>query len=116
MKEKTFTSWTVIWLFAAVLFVAAGALNLSQRAFESMPPTDGVHWVERQDGVYADKVLPGYSGARAGISVGDKLLGIGFSDQNIDEVTSPADVQIYLETAKVDGSLTYFYQKTNYIF
>ena len=116
MKEKTFTSWSVIWLLAAVLFVAAGALNLSQRAFESMPPTDGVHWVERQDGVYADKVLPGYAGERAGISVGDKLLGIGFDDKNIDEVTSPADVQIYLESAKVDGSLTYFYQKTNYTF
>jgi two-component system NtrC family sensor kinase len=116
MKEKTFTSWSVIWLLAAVLFVAAGALNLSQRAFEGMPPTDGVHWVERQDGVYADKVLPGYAGARAGISIGDKLLGVGFDDKNIDEITSPADVQVYLEAAKVDGSLTYFYQKTNYTF
>jgi two-component system NtrC family sensor kinase len=116
MKEKTFTSWSVIWLLAAVLFVAAGALNLSERAFEGMPPTDGVHWVERADGVYADRVLAGYAGERAGISVGDKLLGIGFDDKNIDEVTSPADVQVYLEAAKVDGSLTYFYQKTSYTF
>ena len=116
MKEKTFTSWSVIWLLAAVLFVAAGALNLAERAFEPMPPTDGVHWVQRQDGVYADKVLPGYAGERAGISTGDKLLGIGLDDKNIDEITSPADVQIYLETAKVDGSLTYFYQKTSYTF
>ncbi|MFL6373239.1 MAG: ATP-binding protein [Pyrinomonadaceae bacterium] len=116
MKEKTFTSWSVIWLLAAVLFVAAGALNLSQRAFDSMPPTDGVHWVQRNDGIYADKVLPGYAGERAGISTGDKLLGIGLDEKNLDEVTSPADVQMYLDTAKVDGSLTYFYQKTNYSF
>jgi len=116
MKEKTFTSWSVMWLLAAVLFVAAGALNLSQRAFQSMPPTDGVHWIQRADGIYADKVLPGFSGARAGISTGDKLIGIGVDENSIEEITSPADVQMYLEAAKVDGSLTYFYQKTNYTF
>jgi len=116
MKEKTFTSWSVMWLLVAVLFVTAGALNLSQRAIQSMPPTDGVHWVQRADGVYADKVVAGFAGARAGISTGDKLIGIGFDEKSIEEVTSPADVQIYLEAAKVDGGLTYFYQKTSYTF
>jgi two-component system NtrC family sensor kinase len=117
MKEKTFTSWSVLWLLAAVLFIAAGALNLSQRAFQAMPPTDGVRWVQRSDGgVYAEKVQPGFAGARAGISTGDELLGIGFDDKRVEEITSPADVQMYLETAGVDGSLTYFYQKTAYTF
>ncbi len=81
-----------------------------------MPPTDGVLWVQRADGVYAEKVLPGLAGSRAGISVGDKLIGIGFENEKTDEITSPADVQMYLESAGVDGNLTYYYQKPAYSF
>ena len=80
-----------------VLFVAAGALNLSQRAFQKLPPTDGVSWVKRSDGIYAEKVAQGLAGSRAGISVGDKLIGIGFDGEKTEEITSPADVQMYLE-------------------
>lgn len=116
MKEKMLTSWSLIWLLAAVIFVAAGALNMSQRAFQNLPPTDGVRWVTRDDGVYADKVQPGLAGARAGISRGDKLLGIGFEGERTEELVSPADVQMYLETAGVGGSLTYYYQKPYYSF
>lgn len=116
MKEKTLTSSSLIWLLATVLLVAAGALNLSQRAFQNMPPTDGIHWVQRADGIYAEKVTAGMAGSRAGISVGDKLLGIGLDGEKTDEITSVADVQIYLETAGVGGSLTYFYQKPAYSF
>jgi PAS domain S-box-containing protein len=116
MKERALTSWSVIWLLAALLFVAAGALNLSQRAYDNLPPTDGVHWVQRQDGIYAERVLPGLAAARAGVSTGDKLIGIGLDENNIEEITSPADVQIFLETAKVDGNLTYYYQKPSYTF
>src|SRR5687767_14102201 len=99
MKEKMFTSSSLIWLLAAVLFVTAAALNLSQRAFQNMPPTDGVRWSQRADGIYADKVTPGLAGARAGISTGDKLIGIGFDGEKTDEIISPADVQMYLESA-----------------
>ncbi len=109
-----FTSSSLIWLLAAVLFVTAGALNLSQRSLQRMPPTDGISWRQRADGIYADKVTPGFAGSRAGISAGDKLIGIGFDGEKTDEVTSVADVQMYLESAGVDGSLTYFYQKTRY--
>ncbi len=116
MKEKTLTSRSLIWLIGCVLFVAAGALNLSQRAFQSLPPTDGVRWVQHADGVYAEKVKPGFAGARAGISTGDKLIGIGLDEDKTEEITSPADVQIYLETAGVAGSLTYYYQKPSYSF
>ncbi|MFZ1700478.1 MAG: ATP-binding protein [Pyrinomonadaceae bacterium] len=116
MKEKMLTSWSLIWLLASVLFVAAAALNLSQRAFQNLPPTDGVLWSLRSDGIYADKVMPGFAGSRAGISVGDKLIGIGFEGEKTEEITSVADVQMYLESAGVDGNLTYFYQKPAYSF
>lgn len=116
MKEKLFTSWSLMLLLATVLLVAGAALNYSQRAFQNMPPTDGVRWTQRSDGIYADKVTPGFAGSRAGISVGDKLIGIGFEGEKTEEITSVADVQMYLESAGVDGNLTYFYQKPAYSF
>ena len=116
MKEKTLTSWSLIWLLACVLFVTAAALNLSQRAFQNLPPTDGISWTQKSDGIYAAKVTSGMAGSRAGIAVGDKLIGIGFDGEKSEEITSPADVQMYLETAGVNGSLTYFYQRPAYSF
>ena len=110
------TSWSLIWLLASVLFVTAAALNLSQRAFQNLPPTDGVLWSQRADGIYADKVQQGFAGSRAGVSVGDKLIGIGLEEDKIDEVTSVADVQMYLESAGVGGSLTYSFQRPSYAF
>lgn len=114
MKRKVLTSWSLIWLVVTVLFVAGGALNLSQRAFHSLPPTDGVLWVEKADGIYAGDVLPGLAGERAGISKGDKLLTISLDGQTFDEVTSVADVPMYLDAAGVGGDLTYFFRKTSY--
>jgi hypothetical protein len=111
MVIKVFTSWSLIWLVVAALFIAGGALNLSQRAFQNLPPTDGVLWVQKADGIYADKVLPGYAGSRAGISKGDKLLAISLDGDSFDEASSIADIPMYLETAGVGGSLTYYYQK-----
>lgn len=116
MKGKVLTSWSLIWLLAAVLLIAAGALNLSQRAYNPLPPTDGVVWSEQADGIYAEKVKSGYAASRAGISAGDKLIGIGFEGEKVQEITGRGDVAIYLETAGVGGSLTYFYQRPNYSF
>jgi len=116
MKDKMLTSWSLIWLLASVLFITGGALNLTQRGVQNMPPTDGIQWTLRSDGVYAEKVKTGMAGSRAGISVGDKLIGIGLDNEKTEEITSPADVQMYLEAAGVDGSLTYFYQKPQYSF
>jgi len=116
MKEKMLTSWSLVWLLAAVLLVTAGALNFSQRAFQNLPPTDGVRWTQHADGIYADKVLAGFAGSRAGIAVGDRLIGIGLDGERTEEVTSPADVQIYLDAAGVDGDLTYYYQRPSYSF
>jgi len=114
MKGKVLTSWSLIWLVVTVLFVAGGALNLLQRATADLAPTDGVLWVQRADGVYAEKVLPGLAAARQGISRGDKLIGISLADGVPDEVVSPADVQMYLDAAGVGGNLSYHFQKTSY--
>ncbi|MEP7214310.1 MAG: ATP-binding protein [Acidobacteriota bacterium] len=116
MKGKFLTSWSLTWLVVAVLLVAGGALNLSQRAFHQLPPTDGVLWAQKADGIYAEKVLPGLAASRAGISPGDKLLTVSLDGQTYDEVISTADIPMYLEAAGVGGSLTYFYQKTSYTF
>ena len=71
VKVKVLTSWSLIWLVVTVLLVAGGALNLSQRAFHDLPPTDGVLWVQKDDGIYAEKVMPGLAASRAGISPGE---------------------------------------------
>lgn len=117
MTGKVLTSWSLVWLLATVLFVVGGALNLSQRAYHKLPPTDGVVWHLRADGgIYAEKVLSGLAASRAGIAVGDRLIGIGLDAEKTDEITSPADVQMFLEAAGVDGNLTYFYQRPSYSF
>ena len=116
MKGKVLTSWSLIWLVMTVLFVAGGALNLSQRASGELAPTDGVLWIQKADGIYAEKIISGLSASRAGISTGDKLLTISLDGETFDEVVSPADVPMYLDAAGVGGSLTYYYQKPSYSF
>ncbi|MGI8670805.1 MAG: hypothetical protein ACR2J3_13310, partial [Aridibacter sp.] len=116
MKGKVLTSWSLIWLLATVLLIAGGALNLSQRAYKDLPPTDGVVWTQRANRIYAEKVKPGFAAARAGIAVGDNLLGIGFEGEKVQEITSRGDVPIYLETVGVGGKLTYLYQRPSYSF
>ncbi len=116
MNSKVLTSWSLIWLVITVLFIVGGALNLSQRANQSLPPTDGALWVQRSDGVYAEKVDQAGAAARAGISSGDRLLSISLDRKQYDEVVSSADVPMYLEAAGVGGSLTYFFEKRSYSF
>ncbi|MGH9946760.1 MAG: ATP-binding protein [Pyrinomonadaceae bacterium] len=116
MKGKVFTSWSLIWLVVTALFVAGGALNLAQRSVQQLPPVDGVLWVEKADGIYADKVIAGMAASRAGISKGDKLLSISLDAETYDEVVSTADVPMYLEAAGVGGSLSYYYQRPSYSF
>lgn len=110
------TSWSLIWLLAAFVFVAGGALNLSQRAYKQLPPTDGVVWAQKDGMIYAEKVKPGLAASRAGIAVGDILKGIGFEGEKVQEITSRGDVVLYLDTVGVGGNLTYFYQRPSYTF
>jgi hypothetical protein len=58
MKGKILTSWSLVWLLATILLVTGGALNLSQRANHAFPPTDGVLWKQKSEGIYAEKVTP----------------------------------------------------------
>ena len=116
MKAKVLTSWSLMWLVVTVLFVAGGALNLSQRATGELAPTDGVLWVQKADGIYAEKVLPGFAASRQGISAGDRLVNVSVDGTTFEEVTSIADIPMYLDAAGVGGSLTYFYQKSSYTF
>ena len=110
------TSWSLIWLAIAALLTAGAALNLSQRAYHDFPPTDGILWVKKGDGIFAEKVIRGLAGARAGIVKGDRILAVSLDGKNFDEITSPADIPMYLDAAKVGGSLTYFYQRPEYSF
>lgn len=116
MKGKVLTSWSLIWLLATVLFLVGAALNLLQRSSSDLPPTDGVVWVQKADGIYAERVDPGLAGSRAGVLPGDKLIAISLDENKFDEITSPADVQMFLDEAKTGGTLTYFYQRTSYSF
>ncbi|HQU93863.1 MAG TPA: PAS domain-containing protein, partial [Pyrinomonadaceae bacterium] len=111
MKGKVLTSWSLIWLVVAVLLVAGGALNLSQRASRNLPPTDGILWVQKDNGIFAEKVLPGLSGSRAGISQGDRLLRISLDGKTLDDVVSVADVPMYLDAVGIGGTLTYQIEK-----
>ncbi len=110
------TTWSWLWLLATILFVIGGTLNLSQRATKDSPATDGVSWVQKQDGIYAENVAANLSAARAGILPGDKLIGISLDEKNFEEIALPSDVQLYLETAGIGGSVTYFYQRPSYRF
>ncbi len=116
MKGKILTSWSLVWLLLTVLFVVGGIINLLTRASHSLPATDGIVWVQRGNEVFANQVEHGLAGDRAGIQAGDKLIGISLDDKKFDEIASPSDVQEYLETAGVDGNLTYFYQRPSYSF
>lgn len=116
MKAKVLTIWSMVWLLATVLLVAGGTLNLLQRNNKDFPPTDGIVWAKKADGIYAEKVLPNLAGARAGILPGDKIIGISLDEKDFDEVNSTTDIQMYLETAGKNGSLTYFYQRPSYSF
>src|SRR5688572_17108229 len=111
MTGKVLTRWSLMWLLGTVLLVAGGALNLSQRAVHQLPPTDGVLWVQKADGIYAEKVLPGLAASRAGISPGDKLINVSLDGERFDELVSVKDIPMYLDAAGVGGTLTYFYQK-----
>ncbi|HEV3467953.1 MAG TPA: ATP-binding protein [Pyrinomonadaceae bacterium] len=108
----TTRSWVLLVL--AALFVTAGILNFAQRLTHTAPPTDGVTWVETGRGVVAQSVDPDSTSGRKGvfsIQPGDRLVGIKFDEQRGDEVTSAADVQIYLEEAGVGGRLIYVIER-----
>ena len=107
------TSWSLIWLVVTVLFVAGGALNLSQRATGDLAPTDGVLWVQKADGIYAEKVIPGLAGSRQSISPGDKLIAVASGRFPMRSFRRP-HVQMYLDAAGVGGPYLPFSKDSYY--
>lgn len=72
------------------LFTAA-AITLAwinfQKEGQFVAPYDGVSWVERNGGVFADRVEPEGPAARAGIAAGDRLLTVnGYPVSGVDNV------------------------------
>jgi PAS domain S-box-containing protein len=116
MRSKIFTNWGLIWIIVTLLFTAGAFLNLFQRSTSNLPPTDGIIWVQRPEGIFAEEVIPGYAGYRAGVFVNDKLIGISLDGKNFEEVKEASDIQLYLEAAGVGGHISYSLERTSYSF
>ncbi|MCU1264100.1 MAG: domain S-box [Acidobacteria bacterium] len=113
MKGSVLTTRTWILLIAAGLLVAAGVLNVVQRAKHQTPPYDGVSWVDTKDGILARVVEPNSAGARAYVLPGDRLLGIKLNGRD-EEVIHARDVQMYLDQARVGGEIHYLLERPSY--
>jgi two-component system NtrC family sensor kinase len=113
MKGSVLTTRTWMLMIAAGLLVAAGVLNVVQRAKHQTPPKDGVTWVDTKDGIIAQAVEPNSAAARAYVLPGDHLLGIRLHERD-EEVIHARDVQIYLEQAHVGGEIHYLIERPSY--
>ena len=116
MQDTILTTRSWIWLIAAIMLAVVGTLNLSQRAVHQLPPTDGVMWKLTETGIFAEKIEPESAAARARILPGDRLVAISLDEKTFDEISSPAEIQIYLEEARLGGRLTYLFQRPSYTF
>jgi PAS domain S-box-containing protein len=114
MKGSVLTTRAWVLLIAAALLAVAGALNFVQRWKHTSPPTDGIKWVQTNNGIVAQSVDPNSNVGRAGIlsiRSGDILRGIGTSESELDEVRYVQDIPIYLEEAGVGGHLVYMIER-----
>ena len=80
-------------LIAAAVLVAGGFLNFAQRSRHETPPWDGVTWVDARQGIQAETVEPGSSGARAWILPGDRLIAVSLDGVRRAEIGHAKDVQ-----------------------
>jgi two-component system NtrC family sensor kinase len=101
-------------LASAALLVTAGVLNFAQRLRHETPPWDGVRWTDTRQGIVADTVEAGSSGARGRILPGDRLIAVSLDNRNYEEVGHAKDVQIYLEQARVGGNVHYLIERPSY--
>jgi two-component system, NtrC family, sensor kinase len=116
MRSKIFTNWSLIWILATPFFVVGAFLNLLQRSTHDLPPTDGIIWVQKPEGIFVEEKILGYAGDRAGVFVGDRLIGISLDGKIFEEIKQASDIQLYLEVAGVGGSLSYSLERTSYSF
>jgi two-component system NtrC family sensor kinase len=116
MKNSVWTTRTWILLAVTFLLVTAGILNFAQRLTHHSPPTDGIDWGQDAQGVYVKRVEPDSSAGQLralGFAPGDRLIGIGTSEENLEQVAAAEDVQLYLDEARVGGSLYYLIERRN---
>ncbi|MCP9493976.1 MAG: ATP-binding protein [Pyrinomonadaceae bacterium MAG19_C2-C3] len=108
------TTRTWMLLIVAVLLLAAGVLNLTQRIQSKPQPSDGVEW--RQAGarrVVAHTVAPASVAARAGIAAGDRLVAVSLTDApgSYEQIADALDVLKYIEDAGAGGTLHYLIER-----
>ncbi len=101
-------------LAGTVLLLTAGILNFVQRLERKTPAWDGVTWTDTKQGIIADKVQIGSSGARAQIHEGDRLIAISSDNRSYEEVTRAENIQIYLDEARVGGNIHYLIERPSY--
>ncbi|MEP6569964.1 MAG: ATP-binding protein [Acidobacteriota bacterium] len=114
MKRSVFTTGTWLVLAGAALLVTAGVLNFAQRLRQETPAWDGVRWADTKQGIMAETVEPGSSGARAQILPGDHLIGISTDNRKYEEVGRAREVQMYLDQARVGGGIHYLIERPSY--
>jgi two-component system, NtrC family, sensor kinase len=114
MKGSVLTTRTLVLLFVAALLVTAGVLNFRQRRQQKSPPTDGIVWSQKDNAIVAERVLPGLTGARAGILPGDRLIAVSEDEVQYDSVDRASLVQVYLEEAGVGGQLSYLIERPTF--
>ncbi len=101
-------------LASAALLVTAGVLNFAQRLRHETPAWDGVRWIDTKQGILAEIVEPGSSGARAQILPGDHLLGISQNNVKYEPIGLAEKIQIYLDQAQVGGQIHYLIERPSY--
>jgi len=114
VKRSVFTTGAWLVLAGAALLVTAGVLNFAQRLRHETPAWDGVGWADTKQGIIAETVEAGSSGARAQILPGDHLLAISLNNKNYEEVAHDKDVQMYLDQARVGGEIHYLIERPSY--
>lgn len=115
MKGSVLTTKTWFLLIGAALLISAGVLNFRQRAENKTPRTDGVVWVDTDQGIIAKSVEPNSAADRARLLPGDRLIGISFDGiSKPDQIARARDVQIYLEEIAENGQLHYLIERPSY--
>jgi hypothetical protein len=115
VKGSILTTKTWFLLIGAALLISAGLLNFRQRVRQETPPWDGVEWVDTHNGIIAKSIEKGSAADRAWLLPGDQLIGISLDGRGrAEEITSARDVQIYLEQARVGGTLHYLMKRPSY--
>jgi len=114
MKGSVLTAKTWVLLVVAALFIAAGALNFSQRLRNRPPPWDGVTWIDTRDGVVAKTVAPGSAAARSRLMPGDRLVAVSVDDRKYETFSASRYVPMYLDRTHVGGEIHYLIERPTY--